>query len=100
MSPATDEDRVADVAFRGFSDRSMQFYADLASNNTRGYWLAHNQDYETEVRGPMAAWVAELGQEFGPVKLLRPNRDIPGPGAGSTRWSAVASSVVKRIGVR
>jgi uncharacterized protein (TIGR02453 family) len=64
------------TTFPGFSDRAVAFYAELAANNTREFWTAHKAVYESEVRDPMQALVADLESEFGPAKLFRPRRDI------------------------
>jgi uncharacterized protein (TIGR02453 family) len=64
------------TTFPGFSDRAVAFYAELAANNTREFWTAHKSVYESEVRDPMRALVADLESEFGPAKLFRPHRDI------------------------
>jgi uncharacterized protein (TIGR02453 family) len=62
-------------SFRGFSQRAVAFYADLATDNTREFWTAHKGIYEAEVRDPMRALVADLEPEFGPAKIFRPHRD-------------------------
>lgn len=62
--------------FGGFSDRAVQFYAELAANNTREFWAEHRAVYESEVRDPMRALVAELEPDFGPCSVFRPHRDI------------------------
>jgi uncharacterized protein (TIGR02453 family) len=64
------------VTFAGFSDRAVAFYADLAADNTRGFWTANKAVYDSEVRDPMRALVADLEPEFGPSKMFRPHRDI------------------------
>jgi len=63
------------TTFSGFSDRAVEFYAELAANNTRDFWTANKAVYESEVRDPMRALVGELEAEFGPAKLFRPHRD-------------------------
>lgn len=68
--------RVVVVAtFSGFSDRAVDFYAALAVDNTRRFWDEHKDLYESEVREPMRALVAELEQDFGPCTVFRPHRD-------------------------
>lgn len=62
--------------FNGFSDRVFEFYDGLVADNTKSYWAEHKTVYETEVRGPMQALVAELAPEFGDAKLFRPYRDV------------------------
>ena len=62
--------------FTGFSDRALELYAGLEADNSRQYWADHKAEWETEVRDPMRALVAELEDEFGPAKLFRPYRDV------------------------
>jgi uncharacterized protein (TIGR02453 family) len=64
------------TTFPGFSDRAVAFYAALAADNTREFWTANKAVYESEVRDPMNALVADLESEFGPAKVFRPHRDI------------------------
>jgi uncharacterized protein (TIGR02453 family) len=45
-------------------------------DNTRSFWDAHRQVYESAVRTPMTALVAALEPEFGPAKIFRPYRDV------------------------
>ena len=69
--------RVEDMArFGGFSGRAVEFYAELAANNTREFWAEHKAVYEGEIRDPMRALVAELEPDFGSCSLFRPHRDI------------------------
>lgn len=69
--------------FNGFSDRAVQFYAELEADNSKAFWNAHKSVYESEVRDPMRELLAELEPEFGPGKIFRPyqdarfNRDLP-----------------------
>jgi uncharacterized protein (TIGR02453 family) len=62
--------------FTGFSSRAVAFYAELESDNTKAFWERHKQVYETEVRAPLEALLAELEPEFGEAKVFRPYRDV------------------------
>jgi len=62
--------------FNGFSDRVFDFYDGLVADNTKSYWAEHKTVYETEVRDPMRALVAQLEPEFGEANLFRPYRDV------------------------
>lgn len=64
------------TAFRGFSDRALDFYAGLDADNTKTFWTEHKSVWETEVRDPMLAMLDQLEDEFGPAKLFRPYRDV------------------------
>ena len=64
------------ATFNGFSDRAFDFYDELAVNNSKAFWAEHKAVYETEVRDPMHALVAELEPEFGEAHLFRPYRDV------------------------
>jgi uncharacterized protein (TIGR02453 family) len=60
----------------GFSPAATQFFEDLEDQNTREFWLAHKDVFEREVRGPMAALLDSLPEEYQPFKVFRMNRDI------------------------
>jgi uncharacterized protein (TIGR02453 family) len=64
------------TAFRGWSDAALDFYRDLEVENTRAFWLAHKSIYESEVKGPFDALSEMVADEFGPLKVFRPNRDV------------------------
>lgn len=62
--------------FTGFSATALDFYDDLEMDNTKTFWEAHRQTYDTEVAAPMKALTAELTNEFGAAKVFRPYRDV------------------------
>ena len=62
--------------FDGIPAGASGFYADLEQNNNRDWWLEHKARYESFVREPLTALLAELEPRFGPAKVFRPNRDI------------------------
>jgi uncharacterized protein (TIGR02453 family) len=64
------------MGFTGFPAAALDFYDDLEMDNTKSWWTAHKDVYETSVRAPMAALLAELEEEFGTAKLFRPYRDV------------------------
>lgn len=68
--------RLLTVTFTGFPVAALDFYDDLEMDNTRSFWEAHKDIYESAVRAPMQAFVDELAAEFGPAKLFRPHRDV------------------------
>jgi len=77
LSAGTPDVRVDGVpTFTGFSDRVFEFYDELAANNSRAFWAEHKTVYESEVRDPMRALVAELESEFGEATVFRPHRDV------------------------
>jgi uncharacterized protein (TIGR02453 family) len=63
-------------AFRGWSTAALDFFEDLELDNTKSWWTAHKELYETKVLGPMQALLAELAKEFGEGKIFRPYRDV------------------------
>jgi uncharacterized protein (TIGR02453 family) len=67
---------MAQALFEGFPEAALDFYDDLEMDNTRSFWDAHRQVYESAVRTPMTALVAALEPEFGPAKIFRPYRDV------------------------
>ena len=64
------------MAFGGFTSEAFEFYEGLQADNSKSYWTAHRETYERHVREPMEELCAELEDEFGPVKLFRPYRDL------------------------
>jgi uncharacterized protein (TIGR02453 family) len=93
-----------DAAFHGFTAEVFEWFAGLERDNSKAYFTATRDRYETDVRGGLQAMLAELGETFGgEVKLFRQQRDlrfappgsapyktrtygllhgVPGPGAG------------------
>ena len=68
---------MADTAtFEGFPVAALDFYDDLEMDNTKSFWTAHKDTYDTAVKTPMAALVAALEPEFGAAKVFRPYRDV------------------------
>jgi uncharacterized protein (TIGR02453 family) len=63
-------------AFNGFSLQALDFYEDLEANNTRTFWAEHKNLYESQVRDPMRALLAELAGDFGEGTVFRPHRDV------------------------
>ena len=64
------------TAFDGFPVAALDFYDDLEMDNTKSFWTAHKDTYDTAVKAPMTALVAALEPEFGKAKLFRPYRDV------------------------
>src|SRR5262245_58784474 len=63
-------------AFAGWPPEALAFFRDLARDNTKAFFEAHREIYETAVREPMVALIAESSQEFGPGKIFRIHRDL------------------------
>jgi uncharacterized protein (TIGR02453 family) len=78
------------MTFRGWPAEALEFYDGLEAENTRAYWLRHKQEYETLVRAPMEALLAELEPTWGEGKIFRPYRDV--------RFSADKSPYKTHIG--
>jgi uncharacterized protein (TIGR02453 family) len=62
--------------FSGFPSEALRFYRDLEADNSKTFWAASRETYESACREPMEAFLAELEPEFGAGKLFRPYRDI------------------------
>jgi uncharacterized protein (TIGR02453 family) len=63
------------MAFTGIPTAALDFYEDLAADNSKAFWTAHKDTYDESVKAPMEALAGELAKEFGPAKLFRPYRD-------------------------
>ncbi|MCU1517079.1 MAG: hypothetical protein JWQ75_1800 [Pseudarthrobacter sp.] len=64
------------TTFQGIPAAAFRFYEELQDNNNREWWLEHKDSYQSLVRDPFIALLAELEPRFGPGKIFRPNRDI------------------------
>jgi uncharacterized protein (TIGR02453 family) len=64
------------VGFTGWPAEALEFYEGLEADNTRTYWLAHKNEYDEGVRGPMQALLDELAPKWGSGKIFRPYRDV------------------------
>ena len=49
---------------------------ELQSDNSKAFWQTNTHRYEHEVREPMRALLTDLSEEFGPLRMFRPNRDV------------------------
>lgn len=64
------------MTFAGFPSTAFDFYDDLEIDNSKTFWDANKSVYEEAVKTPMLALTAALEDEFGPVKMFRPYRDV------------------------
>ncbi|MER7169261.1 DUF2461 domain-containing protein [Micromonospora sp. NPDC000207] len=64
------------MTFEGFPKEAFAFYRDLDEDNSKEFWHAHKDTYDTCVRDPMQALAERLGDRFGPTKVWRPQRDV------------------------
>ena len=62
--------------FAGFPVAALDFYDDLEMDNTKAFWNAHKDVYESAVKAPMTALMRALEPEFGTAKIFRPYRDV------------------------
>jgi uncharacterized protein (TIGR02453 family) len=64
------------MGFRGWPVEALEFFEGLAADNSKVYWTAHKQVYDSAVLAPMVALLADLEPEFGSGKIFRPYRDV------------------------
>jgi uncharacterized protein (TIGR02453 family) len=64
------------MSFTGWPEEALDFYDGLMADNSKTYWLANKQTYDTCVLAPMTALLAELEPEHGEGKIFRPYRDV------------------------
>ena len=63
------------MTFSGFPREALTFYDGLVADNSRIYWLANKQIFESSVRAPMRSLLDEL-EDYGPFHVFRPNKDV------------------------
>ena len=64
------------MAFRGWPAEAGSFYEGLEADNSKTYWAAHKDVYESAVVAPFRALSDEIADDFGPLHLFRPHRDV------------------------
>jgi uncharacterized protein (TIGR02453 family) len=64
------------VPFTGWPPEALAFYEGLEADNSKAYWTAHKAVYETSVLAPMRDLAEEVADEFGPLHIFRPYRDV------------------------
>ena len=62
--------------FGGFPPAAFHFYEELSAQNTKAFWTKHKRDYDEFVRAPFEALAMVVADEFGPLHVFRPNRDV------------------------
>jgi uncharacterized protein (TIGR02453 family) len=66
-----------DGAFSGFPPEAFEWFAGLERDNSKAYFTATRDRYESDVRGSLQAMLDELSETFGgDVKLFRQQRDL------------------------
>jgi uncharacterized protein (TIGR02453 family) len=64
------------MAFNGWPEEALDFFDDLAADNTKSFWTAHKAIYDEKILRPMTELTEELAGEFGEPKIFRPYRDV------------------------
>jgi uncharacterized protein (DUF2461 family) len=64
------------TAFNGWKVEALEFFEGLEADNSKAYWQRNKDVYETLVRAPMEALLAELEQRWGEGRIFRPHRDV------------------------
>ena len=63
-------------SFGGWPETALDFYRNLERDNNRAFWLAHKETYERDVKAPFEALSDLVAEEFGPLRVFRPNSDV------------------------
>ena len=63
------------MAFRGFPVEGIEFYEQLAADNSRSFWQANKGRFDEFVKQPMVE-LTEALDEFGPFRMFRPYNDV------------------------
>lgn len=68
---------MAELSFRGFPPAAFAWFRSLGENNERDWLEANRETFDTAIRAPLAALMADAAARFGgSVKLARPQRDV------------------------
>lgn len=63
------------MSFSGFPPEAIEFYEQLAADNSKVFWAENKDRFTTLVKAPMAD-LAEALDEYGPFHLFRPHNDL------------------------
>jgi uncharacterized protein (TIGR02453 family) len=64
------------TVFRGWPVEALEFFEGLEADNSKTYWQRNKATYDTMVRAPMEALLAELAPTWGEGRIFRPYRDL------------------------
>lgn len=62
--------------FQGLPRGLFEFFTELQADNSKAFWQANKHRYEHDVRLPVRALLDDLADEFGALRVFRPNRDV------------------------
>ncbi len=63
------------MTFSGLPIEGVEFYEQLAADNSKSFWQANRHRYDEYVKAPMLALADEL-EEYGPFHVFRPHNDL------------------------
>ncbi len=61
--------------FRGVPKDALDFFEELAADNTKRFWVEHKHRYDV-IKEAMVALGDEVDPKFRPLRIFRPNRDV------------------------
>jgi uncharacterized protein (TIGR02453 family) len=64
------------MSFQGWPPQALAWFEGLEQDNSKAYFTATRDVYETSVRGPLLELLAEVADEFGEAHVFRPYRDV------------------------
>jgi uncharacterized protein (TIGR02453 family) len=76
VAVTTEEGAHVTPPFEGFPPELFTFLQGLEKDNSKAYWDAHRAVWEASVKEPVNRLMADLEEEFGPLRTFRPNRDV------------------------
>jgi uncharacterized protein (TIGR02453 family) len=65
----------AAMSTRGIPLSAVTFFVRLTNDNTKAFWEANKDEYNTIVKPSFENLLAGLGSDFGPWRIYRPHRD-------------------------
>jgi uncharacterized protein (TIGR02453 family) len=59
-----------------FGPEAAQFFVGIAEDNSKGFFDEHREVYTRAIRQPLEDLLAEAEENYGPGRIMRPNRDV------------------------
>ncbi|MBC7591194.1 MAG: DUF2461 domain-containing protein [Salinibacterium sp.] len=64
------------MTFEGFGPKALDFFDRVKKDNTKTFFEAHRDDYNTHIRQPMEDLLGVAEAKYGTGRVTRPHRDV------------------------
>lgn len=83
----------------GWTMAATAFFGELERHNDSAWWRANRERYDADVLAPMQELAADVADEFGPLRIHRPHRDVRFSTDKSPYKTSIAGSIPLAAGM-